>query len=228
MVGIYKINSPSNKVYIGQSWDISSRKSVYKSVKCKGQRKLYESLKKYGWENHSFEVVHELPGDITQDILDAYEIIYFNFYQDAGHNMMNVRTPGKGGKLAESTKHILSLINTGKKYSEEINRKKSRPGSLNGMYGRVSPLKGKKLSESEIAILKNYWTEDKKIERSQKYFRQNNPNSKPIDQYDKSGTFIKSWPCITTAELKLQISHIGSVCKGTRQSAGGFIWTFSK
>ncbi len=142
--------------------------------------------------------------------------------------MMNVRTPGKGGKLAESTKHTLSLINTGKKYSDEINKKKSRPGSLNGMYGKTSPLKGKKLSESEVAILKSYWTEDKRAERSQKYFRQNNPNSKPVHQYDKSGTFIKSWPCITTAELELQISHIGDVCKGIRQSAGGFIWKFSK
>ena len=29
MVGIYKIVSPTNKVYIGQSWNIENRKSGY-------------------------------------------------------------------------------------------------------------------------------------------------------------------------------------------------------
>lgn len=30
MIGIYKIKNPSERVYIGQSWDISGRKSQYK------------------------------------------------------------------------------------------------------------------------------------------------------------------------------------------------------
>jgi group I intron endonuclease len=228
MVGIYKITSPSNKIYIGQSWNIYNRKSTYKSTKCKGQPKLYESLKKYGWENHLFEVIHELPKDVDQNILDSYEILYFDLYRNCNHNMMNVREPGKGGKLSESTKKTLSILNTGKKYTDQINKKKGKLGVLNGMYGKISPLKGKKVSTERLNKIKLYWTKEKKAERGLKYFREFNPNSKPVDQYDKNGKIIKSWLCITSAELELGISHIGSVCKGTRKSAGGFIWKFSK
>jgi len=227
MVGIYKITSPTNKVYIGQSWDIIARKSVYKSMRCSGQTKLYASLIKYGWETHSFVIIHVLPEDINQTILDNYEILYFELYKDSGHKMMNVREPGKGGKLSEQTKNILSIINTGKKYSEETNKKKSRPGNLNGMYGRISPLRGKKSSIDRVNKTKQYWTEERKQQRSIKYSMEYNPNYKKVYQYTKDDIFIKSWPCIKSAETQLNISHIGCVCKGLRRYAGGFIWKYS-
>ena len=56
MVGIYKITSPSNKVYIGQSIDIEKRFSYYKRLSCKQQSKVYNSILKYGYENHVFEI----------------------------------------------------------------------------------------------------------------------------------------------------------------------------
>ena len=227
MVGIYKITSPTNKVYIGQSWDIMARKGVYKSMKCQGQTKLYSSFIKHGWKAHMFEIIHHLPEDINQTVLDNYEILYFELYKDSGHTMMNVREPGRGGKLSEQTKKILSLVNTGKKYSEETNKKKSRPGNLNGMYGKVSPLKGKKVSIDTVNKTKLYWTEERKGERAAKYSMEYNPNSKKVDQYTKEGTFIKSWPCIKSAEIQFNISHIGCVCKGLRKYAGGFIWKYS-
>ena len=43
MVGIYKITSPSGKIYIGQSWNISDRISRYKTIRCKTQGKIYNS-----------------------------------------------------------------------------------------------------------------------------------------------------------------------------------------
>ena len=35
MIGMYKITSPINKVYIGQSWNIESRIRSYKKIKKK-------------------------------------------------------------------------------------------------------------------------------------------------------------------------------------------------
>ena len=49
--GIYKITSPSKKIYIGQSVDIIGRWNLYKKLRCKNQTYLYYSLKKYGFEN---------------------------------------------------------------------------------------------------------------------------------------------------------------------------------
>ncbi|HEC36627.1 hypothetical protein LCGC14_1312370 [marine sediment metagenome] len=46
--GIYKITSPTKKIYIGQSIDINRRKIIYKNILCKLQRKIYNSLKKHG------------------------------------------------------------------------------------------------------------------------------------------------------------------------------------
>ena len=74
MVGIYKITSPTNKIYIGQSWDIKNRWKGYKYTKQnKSINKLQSSFIKYGLKNHIFEIIHELPYDITQNILDNYD-----------------------------------------------------------------------------------------------------------------------------------------------------------
>ena len=54
MIGIYKITSPTNKIYIGQSIDIENRFTKYKSLDCKNQVRLYNSLKKYGFDKHKF------------------------------------------------------------------------------------------------------------------------------------------------------------------------------
>src|SRR6478736_5572293 len=43
MIGIYKITSPSGKIYIDQSKNTNIRFRDYKSLKCKKQIKLYNS-----------------------------------------------------------------------------------------------------------------------------------------------------------------------------------------
>ena len=55
--GIYKITSPSGRIYIGQAKNLRKRLNSYKGLHCKGQTKLYNSLKKYGWENHQFDII---------------------------------------------------------------------------------------------------------------------------------------------------------------------------
>ena len=56
-IGIYKITSPSKKIYIGQSIDIEYRWKSYKRLHCQTQTKLYNSLKKYGSDKHKFEIL---------------------------------------------------------------------------------------------------------------------------------------------------------------------------
>ena len=57
MKGIYKITSPSGKVYIGQSIDIERRFRHYKRMVCKDQVKVYNSFLKYGVDAHIFEIL---------------------------------------------------------------------------------------------------------------------------------------------------------------------------
>lgn len=108
MVGIYKITSPSGKVYIGQSWNIEQRKGYYSRLRCNRQPKLYASLVKHGWDAHTFEVIVPLPEDIDQSVLDNYEILYWQQHMDCNVDLMNTRGPGVGGKHSEETKQKMS------------------------------------------------------------------------------------------------------------------------
>lgn len=114
MVGIYKITSPSGKVYIGQSWDILRRFSDYKKTNGNKQPALFNSFKKYDISNHSFLIVHELPIDVTQEVLNQYEIFYWSQYKDCGFKIMNVREPGSKGKHNTETKSKMSKSAKGK------------------------------------------------------------------------------------------------------------------
>lgn len=114
-VGIYKITSPSGRVYIGQSINIKKRFSRYKAYKVKSQKAIYNSLVKYGVENHKFDIIHELPVDVTQEVLDNYEILYMKMYKDCGVKLLNIKSGGKNGaippcgrKMTDNHKKILS------------------------------------------------------------------------------------------------------------------------
>jgi group I intron endonuclease len=101
MIGIYKITSPTNKIYIGQSINIDLRFKYYKYLKCKSQKKLYNSLLKYGFEAHVFEVICEC--EIHQ--LNDKERYYQEFYNSVndGLNCSYTKTNDKSGKHSEET-----------------------------------------------------------------------------------------------------------------------------
>ena len=121
---IYKITSPSNKVYIGQSWDWSKRKSVYKRVACPKQLYLFNSLVKYGYEKHKLEILINLPDTTTQEELDKLEIFYWQKHKDERVNLLNIREPGKGGKNSEETRLKMSNSLKGRVISQEsINKR---------------------------------------------------------------------------------------------------------
>ena len=64
--GIYTITSPSGKVYVGQSWNMSKRWTKHK-IDCKSvKNKLYSSFKKYGIEAHRIEVIHGIASECTR------------------------------------------------------------------------------------------------------------------------------------------------------------------
>jgi group I intron endonuclease len=108
IVGIYKITSPSGKVYIGQSWNVKHRWADYGKSTTRSQTYLNHSFIKYGKKAHAFDVIHELPNDCSQSILDLYEQLYMDLYRDCGAVLMNIREAGSRGKLSEETKRKVS------------------------------------------------------------------------------------------------------------------------
>lgn len=113
IAGIYKIVSPTNKVYIGQSWNIIARWSQHRREP-RQKMAVIRSLHKYGHESHSFEVLHILPNDATQKILDQYEQIYMDAFSGCGITMLNMKEAGAYGKMSIEARKKMSIANTGR------------------------------------------------------------------------------------------------------------------
>lgn len=150
MIGIYEIINPSGSVYIGQSVNIERRMCQYAKLhsSIKAQRHLYNSLIKYGIQNHKIKMIDHLPDDCSQEEINRLETLYWKSYKDRGYKMMNIREPGSKGKLSEETKELLRIANTGRKQSPEERAKHC--GKNNGMYGvkgEKAPFYGKHHTE---------------------------------------------------------------------------------
>ena len=118
MVGIYKITSPSGKIYIGQSVNILSRISKYKNAKCITQPIILKSILKYGWENHLFEIVLECDKSELNEKERYYQEL-FNCIGRNGLNCMLTNTSTKTGKARQETIDKLK----GRKLSESTRQK---------------------------------------------------------------------------------------------------------
>lgn len=121
--GIYKITSPSGRVYIGQASDTSKRWKEYIKLRCKGQLKLFSSFLKYGVESHIFEVIEEC----SLEQLNERERYWQDYY--------DVLNGGLNCVLQNSEEKR-------KVYSEEIKEKmsKAKRGDNHPMFGKTGIL----------------------------------------------------------------------------------------
>lgn len=191
ITGIYKITSPSGRVYIGQSHNIELRFSLYCKLNCKGQRLLYNSLLKHTPEKHIFEVIHQLPDDVSQQVLDAYEIHYISQYKACGLKVMNLKEGGSKGKHSDETKRIMSEKLTGRKFSEAHRKKISE-----NFTGEKHPFFGKKAKQSHrdniSSALKNKpKTDDHKLKVSAGLIGKYKGVSKPAGHGAKVSAALK-------------------------------------
>lgn len=120
ITGIYKITSPTGKIYIGQSVDIHRRFNYYKSSNCKKQKLLYNSLCKYGYNLHLFEIVKVC----LKDELNKYEIEYINLYNSfSNKNGLNLRSGGNQNRLSQNSIDKIKIKRANQIITEETKNK---------------------------------------------------------------------------------------------------------
>lgn len=126
--GIYKIISPTGKIYIGQTIDLKNRIREYKLERCFRQKKLFNSLKKHGFENHTFEVIEFCSIEKLSE-REKYFIKFFDtFNTDHGMNLTIGGEGSYGYKHSEASRKIIS--------QKAKDRKRDCFGEKNGFFGK--------------------------------------------------------------------------------------------
>ena len=212
---IYKLTSPSGKIYIGQTQCFQDRMRGYRRGKCN----LYvkRAVDKYGLENIKLEILEK---DVPLEKLNEREQFYFDTLQPFGDNGYNIckeagTTRGRKRPPEEMAGSIAYL--------------KSRIGELNHFYGKEHTKETKqKQREVKLGKKQSQETVQKRIEEA----------SKCIKQIDlKTKEFIAEFESITEAENKTgikqcNISKVANKIKNLRDgetitcSAGNFLWVF--
>ena len=199
MIGIYKITSPSNRVYIGQSIDIDFRFKAYQRIDCKEQPKLFNSLNKYGVDSHKFDVVIECELNNLNELERYYQDLYSVISK--GLNCMLTKANDRSGAhsdeskskmrdkrklrvFSEETKRKISASHKGKKFTIEhkINLGKAKKGVFAGdknpMFGKVGAMTGKS------GVLSPTWgmkiTDAERKRRSERFKGGKNPFAKKV------------------------------------------------
>lgn len=133
---IYKIVSPSGKVYIGKASDYKKRMRHYKYGDHKGQTRVSASIMKHGYDAHEVTIIDSLIGD--NDAASSKEMFWIrsfmsNYSKWPEMNGLNLTDGGEGNigyratddtkvKLSNSLKEYYKYNkphNSGKKLSEE-------------------------------------------------------------------------------------------------------------
>lgn len=120
--GIYKITSPTGKIYIGESKNIFYRFRSHKNLKSKKMPRLHNSLVKYGVENHNFEIIEEC----NFDDLKCRERFWQDEFDAIGKNGLNCKLTKCGEVKQVYTQEVrdkMSLSKKGKPLSKETCRK---------------------------------------------------------------------------------------------------------
>jgi len=117
MIGIYKITNPNGQVYIGQSTNIIARIYSHKFQSEKNTL-IMRSIKKYGYENHVFEIL-EL---CKLEELYIKERNWQEFYFENSLNMiktkpvlkvLRARQTSKNKRKEAKNKRYVLCLNTG-------------------------------------------------------------------------------------------------------------------
>jgi len=188
---IYKITNPSNKVYIGKTYDLRKRINAHKCSAKKGKNYiLYNSIRKYGWENHHLEIIET----VDDELLDEREMFWIDEFKSYCQNNslgMNMTKGGDGQRSSwmhdtERRKHMSQL----------------KMGEGNNFYGKTH-------SDESKALMSEKATERQKGKKS------NIPQwgaekgrlkvIKPCIAYDNKGEFIGEYDSVTNCANALGV-----------------------
>ena len=202
---IYKITSPSNRIYIGQTINSVEKRwtehieDAHRSYKnhCKV---LNKAIRKYGHKNFIIEIVEEC----RDEDLDIKEIEYIEKYNSQIPNGMNIKLGGSNGKHHETTKKKISESLKGKTVSSETREKLSQSTNPDLPMYLIKCPKGYRVCNHPMGPEKKFIsskkTDEYNLQRALGYLDKLNNLKEPIvvkpSQYEKYIQKHKNGYCV--------------------------------
>ena len=251
---VYKHTSPSNKVSIG----ITSKAPADRWASGFGyehQAYFFRAIVKYGWINFKHEILLE---GLTKEEAEAKEVELIAQYKSADLNFgYNIDLGGDLHKLSLETRQKMSAIKKGRKWTERqrlasIEYFEKNPGKTVYKYNLqgnlIQTFPSCKEACKDVGITYHafqYYMCTKKFPIKWKYVysygdfekamhRDPHPtyNAKPVDMYDLSLNYVRTFNSIEEAKRFLKENGLGNgskiwgVCNGIGQTAGNYIWRY--
>jgi group I intron endonuclease len=232
---IYKITTPTGKLYIGKTGNLKNRIGSYRNAyKSNANTLIFNSIKKYGWETHIFEVISASSIDSLNELEISY-IQKYNSFHNINSNGLNLTKGGDGafGRIDSiETKNKRSKKHIGLKRSDKTKQLMSL-----AKKGCVSNRKGIFVSDETKRKVSLANTGKIKPGSFYKKTRQTLIN-KLIDIYGSilqidpiSNEIIKEWvelPKIISNQTNIAYASIQRALDKKYKTAGGFIWKYKK
>ena len=213
---IYHIfNTVNGKAYVGQTWGSLEKRWLAHLATKNSCRHLKYAIRKYGAASFVRSVL--TGGLVTQGQMDYAEKYWIDYF-DSITSGYNIREGGSQGRLSEATKHKLSLVRLGRKFSEEHKERLGRChlGNTNWLGRKHSDATKRKISVSGLGR-KNSQESKTKCAASH--------GGKPF--IDQNGVRYETVRGAGRA-LGLNFTHIIDVLKGRRSSTGGYTFEYVK
>jgi group I intron endonuclease len=232
---IYKITSPTGKIYIGKTTRLNNRISHYRSLNGISQQKLlYRSIVKHGWGNHLFEIIDTCPSHLLSEL----EIKYISLNNSYHYNNplgMNLTQGGEGTLGRKDSKETIQKRSQkliGKTRSESTKQlmsslKKGKPSYRAGLP--LSDEHKQKISQSNKGMLP---TNETKVKRNQTRLINMLRDHESILQIDPAtNQILKEWkilPVDISKEIGVDDTNIIKCLKKKNNTCKGFIWKYQK
>lgn len=223
---IYKItNNCNQKVYIGQTkrppeerWYEHIHNNTINSL-------IHDSIKKYGVESHSFEVLEQCDDDLLNQ-QEKYWIAYYNSFYN-GYNLT------EGGTLRSTSYRSRPVVQFNLKgdyictYQSIADAARSL-GNIN-LTSAITNCCLQKTTTVHRYLWK--YQDDPRTgkELALAANQVSHHRNRAVDQFDLNGHFIKTFNTIREAQLAVgakSISSIVNVCTGRAKIGYGYVWKY--
>lgn len=220
---VYKLTSPSNKVYIG----ITGKSLTKRWSGGNGYRHcpaMYKCVKKYGWGNIEKELLFD---NLTEDeakLLEK-ELIkhYKSFDKKFGYNLTEGGDGVSGRRLSEKQKEYIRKINFGKKLTKE-QKEKIKQANLGKHHSEETKRKMSESHKGNKGNLGGKLSEERKRQISESQMGAKNKHSKRVICLET----LKIYDTLTQAKEETGATKITECCRHypKHKSSNGLHWEF--